>query len=74
MGFEDRDVSSSLDEMFDFDHDDRIDAAEAAMEYEYLKEMEQDTDSEYEDNDFEDDEYGGDDFEDDTEWKCRRAA
>lgn len=31
MGFGDRDVSSSLDEMFDFDHDDRIDAAEAAI-------------------------------------------
>ena len=37
MGFWDRDVESSLDEMLDLNRDGQIDIAEEALEFEYLE-------------------------------------
>ena len=37
MGFRDRDVESSLDEMFDLDRDGRLDIGEQALELEFLE-------------------------------------
>ncbi|MCR5667301.1 MAG: hypothetical protein K6G01_10780 [Eubacterium sp.] len=51
MGFFDDEVENSLDEMFDFNHDDLIDPGERAMQLDFIFRDDTKSDEDYDDDD-----------------------
>lgn len=62
MGIWDKDVDNSLDRMFDFNRDGKLDISEQSMQFDFLDRMtrddeDYDDEDDYEDFDYEDEEY-----------------
>lgn len=60
MGFWDSDVNGSFDEMFDMNHDGKLDMSERAMQFEYMENEEREIEG-YDNND--DSDYDSDDWD-----------